>query len=216
MLKGRFISSSALPTDVDMRGRTDGDQTLGQNRKIKGDSDPGASGSIAAWDCLIAKDNIHHFERQWLSAGFRVVRQCTIHIAAHVERRMRMVAQELLDHLEAEIACVERDFKRMGEVVCEWHRRGDDPTELNGLHIDPNHARWLVDVAEGRLLMKAVVAYFWSKPLLDKIAALPLADQERLCSPFATVRVVVSSDTGEVKFIHPAELTEVEVEQVFR
>lgn len=128
---------------------------------------------------------------------------------------MRVRPRSLIQQLEAEIAIVEEDFKRMRVVVDEWHRRGDDPSELLLLEIDADYARWLLLVADGRLLLKVVVGFFWSKPLVNRLAKLPLAEQERLCDPATTVRVVLSSDTGEVKHIHPSELTVAEVDQVF-
>jgi hypothetical protein len=70
---------------------------------------------------------------------------------------LRVRPGSLVQQLEAEIAVVEEDFKRMGVVVEEWHLRGDDPSELLRLEIDADHARWLLLVADGRLLLKAVV-----------------------------------------------------------
>ena len=119
--------------------------------------------------------------------------------------------QTLRTELAASISMTARHLQRLAAIWQELERRGEDLSDLRvGL------AEYLPRIAAGQLDAQAVVQFAGQRLLLQKIASLPIAEQNRLALG-GTVKMLAPTETGQLTEVErPARaLTTTQASMVF-
>lgn len=118
------------------------------------------------------------------------------------------------DALRAELAqqmtVTAQHLQRLASIVAELERRGEDLSELK-----VGMLGYLRRIAAGQLHPDAVVRYLDYPMLLNRVATLPVTDQERLATGEPIKLVVWREGKTETRMMDPIKLTRDQVSQVF-
>lgn len=118
------------------------------------------------------------------------------------------------DALRAELAqqmtVTAQHLQRLASIVAELERRDEDLSELK-----VGMLGYLRRIAAGQLHPDAVVRYLDYPMLLNRVATLPVNDQERLANGDPIKLVVWREGKTETRMMDPIKLTRDQVSQVF-